>query len=82
MFSRARRVRIPTEYGHSCKYEDQGDVFPSPRGDPLPFRRAGFGRANGSDVKLRGQGPRAEADAARRVPAFEARDAGGVTPSR
>jgi len=37
---------------------------------------------NGSDVKLRGQGPRAEADAARCMPAFEARDAGGVTPSR
>jgi copper homeostasis protein CutC len=33
-------------------------------------------------VKLHGQGPRAEAAAARRLPACEARDAGGVTPSR
>jgi hypothetical protein len=40
------------------------------------------GRPNGSDVKLRGQGPRAEAGAARRLPAFEARDAGGVTPRK
>ena len=31
---------------------------------------------NGSDAKLRGQGPRAEADAARRLPAFEVRGAG------
>jgi len=37
---------------------------------------------NGADPKLHGQGPRAEADAARRLPACEARDAGGVTPSR
>ena len=35
---------------------------------------------NGSDVKLRGQGPRGYGRAARRLPAFEARDAGGVTP--
>jgi len=37
-------------------------------------------RPNGSDVKLRGQGPRGYGSAARRLPAFEARDAGGVTP--
>jgi hypothetical protein len=43
---------------------------------------APFGRANGSVVKLHGQGPRAEADAARRLPACEARDAGGVTPRK
>jgi hypothetical protein len=36
---------------------------------------------NGSVVKLHGQGPRAEAEAARRLLACEARDAGGVTPS-
>jgi hypothetical protein len=39
-------------------------------------------RANGSDVKLRGQGPRGYGSAARRLPAFEARDAGGVTPPK
>jgi hypothetical protein len=39
-------------------------------------------RPNGADPKLHGQGPRAEAAAARRLPACEARDAGGVTPSR
>jgi hypothetical protein len=33
-------------------------------------------------VKLHGQGPRAEAGAARRLPACEARDAGGVTPRK
>jgi hypothetical protein len=36
--------------------------------------------SNGLEVNPRGQGPRAEAAAARRLPAFEARDAGGVTP--
>jgi hypothetical protein len=56
------------------------------------LRRNGSGRAvekvnrqdrcppNGPEVNLRGQGPRAEASAARRMPALEARDAGGVTP--
>jgi hypothetical protein len=38
------------------------------------------GRPNGLEVNPRGQGPRAEAVAARRLPAFEARGAGGVTP--
>jgi hypothetical protein len=38
--------------------------------------------ANGLEVNPRGQGPRAEAAAARRLPAFEARDAGGVTPRK
>ena len=37
---------------------------------------------NGLDVKLRGQGPRAEAEAARRLLACESRDAGGVTPCK
>ena len=38
------------------------------------------GRANGSDAKLHGQGPRAEARAARGAPACEARVARRVTP--
>jgi hypothetical protein len=40
------------------------------------------GLTDGSDVKLRGQGPRGYGRAARRLPAFEARDADGVTPLR
>ena len=44
------------------------------------LRTEGSGRPNGLEVNPRGQGPRAEAAAARRMPAFEARDAGGVTP--
>jgi hypothetical protein len=39
-------------------------------------------RPNGAGAKLRGQGLRAEADAARRLPACESRDAGGVTPRK
>jgi hypothetical protein len=38
--------------------------------------------SNGSDVKLRGQGPRGYGSAARRLPAFEVRDADGVTPPK
>jgi hypothetical protein len=45
-------------------------------------REVELGAPNGSDVKLRGQGPRGYGSAARRLPAFEARDAGGVTPAR
>jgi hypothetical protein len=37
-------------------------------------------RPNGEGAKLRGQGPRAEAGAARGLPAFEGRDAGRVMP--
>jgi len=37
------------------------------------------GPPNGPTVKPRGQGPRPEAEAARRVPACESRNAGGVT---
>ena len=37
-------------------------------------------RANGSDAKLRGQGPRAEADAAHGLPACESRNAGRAPP--
>jgi hypothetical protein len=37
-------------------------------------------RPNGVDVKPRGQGPRAEADAAHGLPAFESRDAGRAPP--
>ena len=44
--------------------------------------RRTVGPPNGPEVNPRGQGPRAEAAAARRMPAFEARDAGGVTPLR
>jgi len=40
------------------------------------------GRANGLEVNPRGQGPRGYGSAARRMPAFEARDAGGVTPCK
>ena len=40
------------------------------------------GAPNGLDVKLRGQGPRDYGRAARRLPAFEVRDADGVTPPR
>jgi hypothetical protein len=35
---------------------------------------------NGPRAKLRGQGPRGYGKAARRLPACESRDAGGVTP--
>jgi hypothetical protein len=46
-------------------------------------RRPPFpGRANGLEVNPRGQGPRRYGSAARRMPAFEARDAGGVTPDK
>jgi len=38
------------------------------------------GRPNGPEVNPRGQGPRGYGGAARRLPAFEARDADGVTP--
>jgi len=40
------------------------------------------GRPNGSGAKLRGQGPRRYGRAARRLPAFEGCDAGGVTPRK
>jgi len=38
--------------------------------------------AGGLEVNPRGQGPRGYGSAARRLPAFEARDAGGVTPRK
>ena len=38
------------------------------------------GRPNGSEVNPRGQGPRAEADAAHGVHACESRDAGRAPP--
>src|SRR6185369_1106316 len=44
------------------------------------LKRLEDGPPNGSDVKLRGQGPRGYGSAARRMPACESRDAGGVTP--
>ena len=44
--------------------------------------RRNDGRPNGPEVNPRGQGPRGYGSAARRVPAFEARDAGGVTPRK
>ena len=40
------------------------------------------GRPNGLEVNPRGQGPRGHGSAARRMPALEARDAGGVTPRK
>jgi len=40
-------------------------------GDPVAIK---VGRPNGSDAKLHGQGPRAEAGAARGAPACEARE--------
>jgi len=40
------------------------------------------GPANGLEVNPRGQGLRGYGSAARRMPAFEARDAGGVTPRK
>ena len=39
-------------------------------------------RPNGVEVNPRGQGLRGYGSAARRLPAFEARDAGGVTPRK
>jgi hypothetical protein len=42
--------------------------------------RAPCSPPNGSDVKLRGQGPRAEAGAAHGLPACESRDAGRAPP--
>jgi len=39
-------------------------------------------RPNGLEVNPRGQGPRGYGSAARRLPAFETRDAGGVTPCK
>jgi len=52
------------------------------------LKRSGWGNEqgplvcppNGLEVNPRGQGPRGYGSAARRMPAFEARDAGGVTP--
>jgi uncharacterized protein with von Willebrand factor type A (vWA) domain len=43
---------------------------------------AGISRANGSEVNPRGQGLRAEADAAHGVHACESRDAGRAPPFR
>jgi len=61
-------------------------LAPSERLRPWPLsivaaNAASFsGPPNGEGAKLRGQGPRAEADAARGLPAFEVRDADRVTP--
>jgi hypothetical protein len=49
-------------------------------GAVAPLRSAPVGPANDPDAKLHGQGPRGYGRAARRLPACEARDAGGVTP--
>jgi hypothetical protein len=46
------------------------------------LRSAPGGPANGPRAKLRGQGPRAEAGAARGLPACESRNAGRVTPRK
>jgi len=50
------------------------------RGAVEASSRVNVGAPNDPTVKLRGQGPRGYGRAARRLPAFEARDAGGVTP--
>jgi hypothetical protein len=73
-----------------CRRMCSSGVFPV--NTDLPSRGAGWagercghenrGRPNGSDVKLRGQGLRGYGSAARRLPACESRDAGGVTPRK
>jgi len=45
-------------------------------------RPLGSGPPNGLEVNPRGQGPRAEADAAHGLPACESRDAGRAPPCR
>ena len=69
--ARSRRPRVATKLNER-RFAPGGGGYGAAGGNLCP--------ANGSDVKLRGQGPRAEAGAARRLPACEARDAGGVTP--
>jgi hypothetical protein len=49
-------------------------------GGTRPLRISG--RPNGLVVTPRGQGPGGYGSAARRLPAFEVRDAGGVTPCK
>jgi hypothetical protein len=68
----------------TCRKRGNGDLSQHEQFTQVAasLRSAPVGPANGEGAKLRGQGPRAEADAARRLPACEARDAGGVTPSR
>ena len=65
---------------------EHGLLMPFGRWGAINSRRreaASFsGRANGPEVNPRGQGPRDYGSAARRMPAFEARDAGGVTPRK
>jgi hypothetical protein len=63
------------------------DAFKSAPEEPLAQPGGGvagirreIGAPNGEGAKLRGQGLRAEADAARGLPACESRDAGRVTP--
>jgi len=56
-----------------------GSLWPSKNGRR---RRSASRLPNGLEVNPRGRGPRAEAVAARRMPAFEARGADGVTPSK
>src|SRR4051794_34175727 len=74
----------------SCRPNDKCSAMDIVRARHQTNRRGGWGkvrpedccRPNGSDVKLRGQGPRGYGRAARRLPACEARDAGGVTPRK
>jgi AbiJ N-terminal domain 4 len=68
---RAARCRRPCE-----EFALNGQVRPGRWNEAAANRPA-----NGSDVKLRGQGPRGYGRAARRLPACEAREAGGVPPS-
>jgi len=60
----------PPRLGKSEYFAGTGVLALRPRGGP----------ANGPEVNPRGQGPRGYGSAARRLPAFEVRDAGGVTP--
>jgi len=65
------------------RYKVNG-VWEHALGEAVMFSCVDQGRRppNGSDVKLRGQGPRGYGSASRRLPAFEGRDAGGVTPRK
>ena len=69
-----RGVKTDSDNGHfeAVKFDGRSDHHPSLWGGGLVGSRDG--RPNGSDAKLHGQGPRAEARAARGAPACEARE--------
>ena len=86
-----QQCKLPWASNQRCRRE-AASFLPHPFRLPNLSMNAGVGggtvrpkasgRPNGEGAKLRGQGLRAEAEAARRLPAHESRDAGGVTPSR